>query len=114
MGVAHMLNTTITVTRPTQNTTKGNKVSAFAAHLSAVPARCHQMSGSEAASYGAERGVNPWRISVEPGNDIQRGDRVSYTDPLGTARTIDLVEARDSSGDNVIRVLIGNEVKGGG
>lgn len=112
--IAHMLNTTITVTRPTQTTTKGSKVNSFQSHLSAVPARVHQMSGSEAVSYGSERGANPFRISVEPGNDIQRGDRVSYTDPLGTVRTIDLQEARDSSGANVIRVLIGIEVKGAG
>lgn len=110
--ISNMLNTTITVTRPATATVKGGKTVTFNAHLSAVPARVHQMSGSEAQQYGAERGVNPWRISVEPSRDIQRGDRVTYTDVLGNSHTIDIEEARGSSAAGVIRVLVGTEVEG--
>jgi len=114
MGITHMLNSTMTVQRPTVSNTGGRKSKAWSAHLSGVACRAHQLSGSELARYGAERGVNRWRFSVEPGNDIKRTDRILFTDRDGVLHTVDVDSSVDSSQGmrslSTIRVIEGEEV----
>lgn len=110
-----MLNRTMTVTRPTDTTTAGRTGTIYAAHLSAVPCRWHQLSGSETVRSGAERGVSLWRVSTLPIYDITRRDRCSFVDQDGTTHTIDVQSIRNSSNGmsttaGVIKVLEGEEV----
>jgi hypothetical protein len=112
MGIQHMLNTTITVKRPSPTTTKGSTSYTFASHLSAVPAHVHQMSTSEQPNFnGAERQLKMWRISVQPLIDIAENDQVIYTDELSATRTMEVIEARGSSERGIIRVLLCRELK---
>lgn len=115
--IGHMLNRTVTVMRKTNTTTAGRKTASYAAHLSGVAARLHQLSGSELARYGAERGVSMWRVSVEPGNDILRSDRITFTDPDGVSHYLHVDGVTNSSNGfqnaAVIKVLECEEVSGG-
>jgi head-tail adaptor len=109
-----MLNRTMTVTRPTYSTTSGRTDVSFSAHLSGVPCRAHQLSGSEAVRSGAERGVNLWRFSVPATYDIKRTDRVTFADPDGVSHVIDVQSVRNSShgfdSTSIIKVIEGEEV----
>lgn len=115
--IGHMLNRTVTVMRKTNTTTAGRKTASYYSHLSGVAARIHQISGSELSRYGAERGVNLWRVSVEPSNDILRADRLTFSDPDGTSHYLHVESVVNSSnGFNslpVIKVLECEEVSGG-
>ena len=115
--IGHMLNRTVSVYRKTNSTTAGRKTASYASHLSGVKARIHQLSGSELARYGAERGVNLWRVSVEPENDIVRTDRITFVDPDGTSHYLHVEGMTNSSNGfqslSVIKVLECEEVTGG-
>lgn len=95
--IGHLLNKTITVKRPSPTTSGGRTTISYGAHLSGVAARLHQLSGSDLAQYGAQRGVNVWRISVDPGNDIIRGDQVLFTDADAVTHTMAVQSVRNSS-----------------
>ena len=115
--IGHMLNRTATIMRKTNVTTAGRKTASYAAHLSGVPCRFHQLSGSELSRYGAERGVNIWRGSMEPSVDVIRTDRVTFVDPDGTSHYLHVESVTNSSNGfqslSVIKVLECEEVTGG-
>ena len=114
MSILHMLNKTMNITRPTDVVTAGRTVTTYNAHLSAVPCRWHQLSGSETVRSGAERGINAWRVSFPPGYDILRRDRAAFTDEDGATHTIDIMSVRNSSqgfgASGIIKVMEGEEV----
>lgn len=109
-----MLNNTMTVTRPTDTVTAGRTSTTYAAHLSAVPCRWHQLAGSENVRSGAERGINAWRVTFPASYDIARRDQLSFTDEGGTTHTIDAASVRNSSqgfrSTGIIKVVEGEEV----
>ena len=109
MSIMHMLNSTMTVTRPASSTSAGTHADTYNAHLSGIACRWHQLNPSEAIQYGAERGVNLWRGSCDAGNDLARRDRCVFTDDQGS-HTVDVEQAWDSSGMAIIRVMIAREV----
>jgi len=110
--ILHMLNKTCSVTRPAKATSTSTGVTSdtYAAHLSGLSCRIHRMSGQEAVKYGAERDTRLWRVSFESGVNIERRDRIAYTDVNAVARTIEVQQAYDSGESGIIRVCIGEEV----
>ena len=114
MSIAHMLNRTMTITRPADVVTAGRTATTYSAHLSAIPCRWHQLSGSEVVRSGGERGVSIWRVSFDASHDIKRRDRAAFTDADGVTHTIDIASVRNSSqgfgSSAVIKVMEGEEV----
>ena len=104
-----MLNTTMTVTRPADSTSAGTTTGTYQAHLSAVPCRWHRMSGTEAVRFGAERVNRMWRGSVPATTDIATRDKCTFTNATGD-RTVYVLDAQDSSGEGVIRVIEAEEI----
>lgn len=112
MSVASMLNRTCDIERATYSTSAGTTSVSYAAHLSAVKCRAHQLSESELVRFGAERGQRVWRFSVEPGNDIVRTDRIKYTDLASVQHVIDVTSVHNSGEAGIIKVVTGDEVTG--
>lgn len=109
MSILHMLNETMTVTRPTDTVTAGTTSSTYGAHLSAVQCRWHRMSGTEAVRFGAERVNRMWRGSVAPDVDIKQRDKCVFTNATGE-RTVYVLDSQDSSGAGIIRVIEAEEI----
>ena len=111
MSIAHMLNTTMAVTRPIKTTVAGATTVTYGAHLSAVACRWHRMSGAESMRYGADRVTRMWRGSVDAAVDIANADRCTFTNQTG-ARVVHVLDSQDSSGAAIIRVIEAEEVTG--
>lgn len=111
--INHMLIDNLgTVLRPSPTVTKGVTAYTYAAHLSNVRCHVHQMSTAEQPeSFGAERQLKMWRISVLPGVDIVENDQITFADVDGTTSKMEVIEARDSAQRSRIRVLVCRELK---
>lgn len=73
----HLLDKTVTVQRAAEVANAlGSTTRTWATHLTAIKARVHELSQTEAIELGAMRGTRVWRVQVAPNQDVTNKDRL--------------------------------------